>query len=38
MTTFGYPKHKQKKLEFAQQHFESQNLLWIKINFDKMVR
>jgi hypothetical protein len=38
MTTFGYPKHRQKTLKFAQQHFGSQNSLWIKINFDKMVR
>jgi hypothetical protein len=27
---FGYLKHKQKTLEFAWQHFETQNTFWIK--------
>jgi hypothetical protein len=35
---FGYPKHKQKTLEFAWQHFGIQSSLWIKINLDPMAR
>jgi hypothetical protein len=38
MTSFNYPKHKQKTLEFAWQHFGIQSSFWIKINFDSMVR
>jgi hypothetical protein len=38
MTSFGYFKHKQKTLKFAWQHFGMQCSLWIKINFDSMVR
>jgi hypothetical protein len=38
MTSFGYPKHKQTTLEFAQQHFLIQNSFWIKINFDLMIK
>jgi hypothetical protein len=38
MAFFGYPKHKQKTLEFAQQRFGTQSLFWIKINFDPTVR
>jgi hypothetical protein len=38
MASFGQPKHKQKNLEFAQQHFGTQSSLWVKINFDPMVR
>jgi hypothetical protein len=35
MAPFGYPKHKQKKLEFT-QHFGTQSSLWVKINLDSM--
>jgi hypothetical protein len=38
MASFSYLKHKQKNLEFAQQHFGIQSLFWIKINFDPTVR
>jgi hypothetical protein len=38
MASFGYPKHKFKKLEFAQQHFWTQSSFWVKINFHPMVR
>ncbi len=38
MTFFSYLKHKQKTLEFAWQHFGTQSSLWVKINFDPMVR
>jgi hypothetical protein len=38
MPSFGYFKYKQKPLEFTQQHFGIQSSLWIKINFDPMVR
>jgi hypothetical protein len=33
MASFGYPKHKQKNLEFT-QHFGTQSSLWIKIDID----
>jgi hypothetical protein len=38
MASIGYPKHKQKKLEFAWQHFETQNSFWFKFNLDPMIR
>jgi hypothetical protein len=38
MVSFDYPKHKQKTLKFAWQHFETQGSLWIKINFDSTVK
>jgi hypothetical protein len=38
MIFFDYLKQKQKTLKFAWQHFGIQSLLWIKINFDPMVR
>jgi hypothetical protein len=38
MVFFGYHKHKQKTLKFAWQHFGIQNLLWVKINLDPMIR
>jgi hypothetical protein len=37
MASFGYSKQKYKTLEFA-QHFWTQSLFWVKINFDPMVR
>jgi hypothetical protein len=38
MVSFGYPKHKKKKFEFAWTPFGIQSLLWVKINFDPTVR
>jgi hypothetical protein len=38
MVFFGYPKHKLKTLKFAWQPFGTQSLLWVKINFDPMVK
>jgi hypothetical protein len=38
MASFDYPKHKQKKLEFAWQHFEIQSSFWVKINLDPMMK
>jgi hypothetical protein len=38
MVFFGYPKHKQKSLKLAWQHFGTQSLLWVKINFDPTVK
>ncbi len=38
MASFGYPKHKQKNLEFAKQHFWTQSSFWVKIHFDPMAR
>ncbi len=38
MASFGYPKHKQKTLEFAKQHFGIQNSVSVKINLDPTVR
>jgi len=38
MASFGYFKQKQKTLEFAQQHFEIQSSIWIKINLDPTIR
>jgi hypothetical protein len=36
-TSFGYPKHKQKTLEFAQD-FGTQSSFWFKINLDPTIR
>jgi hypothetical protein len=38
MISFNYPKHKMFFLKIAWQHFGTQSSLWIKINFDPMVR
>jgi hypothetical protein len=38
MVFFGYPKHKQKALKFAWQHFGTQSSLLIEINFNPMVK
>jgi hypothetical protein len=38
MTSFGYPKHKQKALEFAWQHFGTQNSFWIKVTIDPIIK
>jgi hypothetical protein len=38
MVSFGYPKHKQKTLKFAWQHFGTQSSLWIKINLDPTIK
>jgi hypothetical protein len=38
MTSFVYPKHEQKKLEFVPQHFWTHSLFWVKINFGPTVR
>jgi hypothetical protein len=38
MVSFGYFKHKQTNLEFAQKHFVTQSLIWVKINFDPTAR
>jgi hypothetical protein len=38
MVFFGYHKHKQKTSEFVWQHFGTQSSLWVKINFDPMVK
>jgi hypothetical protein len=38
MSSFGYPKHNLKTLEFAQQHFWTQSSILVKIHFDPMVR
>jgi len=38
MASFGYPKHKLKTLEFAQQQFWTQCSFSVKIHFDPMVR
>jgi len=38
MVFFGHPKHKQKNLKFAWQHFGTQSSLWVKLNFDSTIR
>jgi hypothetical protein len=38
MICFGYHKHKQQTIKFAQQHFRIQSSFWIKINLDPTVR
>jgi hypothetical protein len=38
MISFGYRKHKQKKLTFTWQPFGTQILLWVKIYLDPTIR
>jgi len=38
MTSSSYLKHQQKTLEFAWQHFGTQNSFWVKINLDPTIK
>jgi hypothetical protein len=37
MASFGYLKHNQKTLKFA-QHFWTHNSFWVQIHFDPMIK